>query len=237
MSRDRAADLARQALELARTTEDEWLIASALGAQVLGLPESFQETRRFGEQGLEMVRRCGDRIQLSIALANFGFAAMAAGDYAAAAPALDEALALAEELEDAQTSPVHYRQPRAASRSPGRRHAPAARDFARTLQLCRESGQPLPVAEALTGLAAIAVRRGDMELAARLSGAADAQRVFEAVGVPELRLRQQVIDPARARGDEADWARAWTAGNSLTFNQAIAVGVDAVERPIPAVPA
>ena len=229
---DQAADLARQALKLARTTDDEWLIASALGAQVLGSPESFQETRRYGEQGLDMVRRCGDRIQLSIALGNFGYAAMAAGDYAAAAPDLGEAVALAEELEDGRLLPFHI-----VNR--GQLHVlqgadtPAARDFARTLQLCRESGESLPVAEALTGLAAIAARRGEMDVAARLSGAADAQRVFEAVGVPELRLRQQVIDPARAPAAEAAWARAWTAGTSLTFDQAIAVGVDAVNRPIP----
>ena len=105
--RDRAADLARQALEVARTTGDEWLIGSALGAQVLGSLDSFQQTRRYGEQGLDMVRRGGDRIQLSVALGNFGFAAMAAGDYAAAAPVLDEAVAVGEEVEDGRLLPFH----------------------------------------------------------------------------------------------------------------------------------
>ena len=225
--RDLAAQLAGEALELARTTEDEWLIASALGAQVLGSPESFRHTRHFGEQGLAMVRRSGDRIQLSIALGNFGFAAMAAGDYAAAAPALEEAVAIAEEVEDTRVLPfstvnrglLHVLQ--GADRL-------AARDFARTLALCRESGQPLPVAEALSGLAAIAVRRGEMDLASRLSGASDAHRLFGAVGEPELQLRRELIDPARARSDDADWAREWAAGNSLTFSQAIALGIDAV---------
>ncbi len=223
---DQAADLARQALELARTTGDEWLIASALGAQVLGSPETFQATRRYGEQGLDMMRRCGDRIMLSHALSNFGYAAMTAGDYAAAAPDLDEAVALAEALEDRRLLPMH-------SVNRGQLHVlqgadtPAARDFARTLQMCRESGEPMPVSEALAGLAAIAARRGDVELAARLSGAADAQRVFQAVGIVELRLREQVIDPARAPGDDAAWGRAWRVGNSLTFDQAIAAGLNA----------
>jgi hypothetical protein len=58
------------------------------------------------------------------------------------------------------------------------------------------------VAEALTGLAAIAVRQDDMVMAASLSGAADAQRVFQAVGVAERRLREQVLDLARAQGDD-----------------------------------
>ncbi len=229
---DRAADLASQALELARTTSDEWLIACALGAQVLQSGESLNQNSRYAEQGLDILRRCGDRVQLSVALGNFGYATMAAGDYAAAAPDLDEGVAIAEELEEGRFLPFHLVN-RGLLRVLQGADAPAARDFARALQLCRESGEPLPVADALTGLAAIAARRADMELAARLSGAADAQRVFQAVGVLELRLRQQVIDPARAPGGEAAWARAWTAGNSLTFDQAIAVGVDAVERPIP----
>jgi tetratricopeptide (TPR) repeat protein len=224
---DQAADLAREAMELARTTGDEWLIACALGAQVLGSGESFQQTKRYAMQGLDMLRRRGDRIQLSVALGNLGFAAMSAGDYEAAAPDLDEAVALTEELNECRFLPfttvnrglLHVL--RAADSA-------AARDFARTLELCRASGEPLPVAEALTGLAAIAARGGAMELAARLSGAADAQRVFQAVGVAELRLRQQVIEPARAPGDGAAWARAWTAGKSLTFDQAIAAGLEAV---------
>jgi Tfp pilus assembly protein PilF len=223
--RDLAAQLAGDALELARTTEDEWLIASALGAQVLGSPESFRQTRNFGEQGLAMARRRGDRIQLSTALGNFGFAAMAAGDYAAAAPALEEAVAIAEEVEDARALPF-------CTVNRGLLHVlegdddPAAGDFARTLALCRESGQPLPVAEALSGLAAIAVRREEMDLASRLSGASDAHRLFEAVGEPELRLRRDVIDPARARCADGDWAGDWEVGNSLTFSQAIALGIE-----------
>ena len=151
---------------------------------------------------------------------------MSAGDYAAAAPDLDEAVALTEELNDGRFLPftivnrglLHVLQGADAA---------AARDFARALELCRANGEPLPVAEALTGIAAIAVRRGDMQLAARLSGAADAQRVFQAVGIVELRLREHVIDPARAPGEAAAWGRAWTAGNSLTFDQAIAVGIHA----------
>ena len=222
-----AADLARHAVELARTTEDEWLIAYALGALVRQeSPESFQATKHFGEQGVAGLRRLGDRIQLSHALSNFGYAALSAGDFRTATPALDEAVAVSEELEDARVIPFNL-----VNRGLGHilqgEDGPAAGDFARALALCRESGQALPVAEALTGLAAIAVRRGDTELASRLSGASDAHRLFDAVTVPELRLQQQVIDPVRARRAEADWARGWTAGNALTFDQALALGVDA----------
>ena len=224
---DVAGRLAEDALELARTTEDEWLIASALGAQVLGSPESFEQARHFGEEGLAMFRRRGDRIQLSIALGNFGFAAMAAGDYAAAAPVLEEAVAISEEVEDARVLPF-------ATVNRGLLHVLqgedrlAARDLTRTLALCRDSGQPLPVGEALSGLAAIAARRGETELASRLSGASDAQRIFEAVSEPELRLRRDVIDPVRAGCTAGDWAPEWAAGNALTFSQAIALGIDAV---------
>jgi hypothetical protein len=152
---------------------------------------------------------------------------MAAGDYAAAAPVLEEALAICGEVQEVRVLPF-------ATVNRGLLHVLqgedrlAARDFARTLALCRESGQPLPVGEALSGLAAIAARRGDLDLASQLSGAADAHRIFEAISEPELRLRHDVIDAARARCAAGDWAREWAAGNALTFSQAIALGIDAV---------
>jgi len=227
---ERAGALARRALDLARSTGDDWLIACVLGAQVLGSGENFQQARRQAEEGHDMWRHRGDRMQLAIALGNFGFAAMSAGDYAAAAPALDEAVVLTEELDDGRYLPFTIVNRGLLHALRGADTA-AVRDFARALELCREYGEPLPVAEALTGIAAIAVRRGDMKLAARLSGAADAQRVFEAVGVAELRLRDNVIDRARAPGEAAVWERAWMAGNSLTFDQAIAVGLSSAAGP------
>ena len=136
---DSAVDLARRALELARATGDDWLIACALGAQMIESSETFQQTRRNAEQGLDMLRRRGDRIQLAVGLGNLGFAAMSAGDYAAAAPDLDEAVALTEELNDGRFLPftivnrglLHVLQGADAA---------AARDFARALELCRGRG-------------------------------------------------------------------------------------------------
>jgi predicted ATPase/DNA-binding SARP family transcriptional activator len=224
---DGACALAREALELARATGDDWLIACALGAQMPGSGQRFQETRDDAEHGLDMLRRCGDRIQLSVAVGNRGFAAMSAGDYAAAAPDLDEAVAISEELQEGRFLPFTLVNRGLLHALQGADVA-ARRDFVRALALCRAAGEALPVAEALVGLAAIAVRRGDTELGARLAGAADAQRVFDAVGVAERRLLEQVIDPARPADDDAAWARAWKAGNALTFDQAVAFGIDAL---------
>ena len=108
-----AADLARRALELARSTGDEWLIACSTGSTDARIARELP-----ADQAL---RGAGSRhgaptaviaFSSSVALGNLGFAAMSAGDYAAAAPDLDEAVALAEELEDGRLLPFHDRQPR-----------------------------------------------------------------------------------------------------------------------------
>jgi predicted ATPase/DNA-binding SARP family transcriptional activator len=228
--RAEAEDLARQALELARTIGDERLIALALDAQVLGSPESFPATKHLGAQGLAIWRRLGDRIMLSIALSNFGYAAMAAGDLTTALSALDEAVAVSEELEYARGLPLNLVNRGLAYALDGEDRR-AAGDFGRALALCRESGLALPVAEALTGLTAVAVRRGDIELASRLSGASHAHRLFDAFSAPELRLEHQVIDPARARVAQLEWQKGWAAGNALSFNQALTLGMSAAAAP------
>ena len=158
-----------------------------------------------------MVRRCGDRIQLSIALANFGYAAMAAGDYATAEPDLDEAVALAEKLQDGRLLPFHIVNRGQLRRSPRRRHRgrPRLRPDPANCVGSPESGCRSP--RRSPDLQRSQLAEATWKLTARLSGAADAQRVFEAVGVASVRLRQQAIDPARVPGGEAAWGRAWTA--------------------------
>jgi len=173
-----------------------------------------------------MLRRVGDRIQLSAALSNLGYSAMMAGDFATAAPLLDAAAAVDEEVQDARLLPFHLVNRGLLHAFEGEDRQ-AASDLARALVLCRESGQALPVSEGLTGLAAVTARRGDSKLAARLSGAADAHRLFEAVSVPERQLQEHVIASARASGAETYRQKEWTAGNSLTFDQALSLGLDA----------
>src|SRR3954453_16018421 len=87
--------------------------------------------------------------------------------------------------------------------------------FRQHLELAREL-VVLPF-EALRGLAAVAVRHGDLERAARLYGAAVAHS-YAAPGHPvDVRIHDTFIAPARARHAGEAWDAAQRAGAQLGF--------------------
>ena len=99
------------------------------------------------------------------------------------------------------------------------------RDRARTgfgeqLTLCREQGVAWVAAEALSGLAAIACSRGDLERAARLLGAAHATGPWDVDPGLKAELEQRFFAAARHRFGERRWLEEHAAGAKLTFEQA-----------------
>jgi hypothetical protein len=78
--------------------------------------------------------------------------------------------------------------------------------------------------EGLTGLAAIAARRGDTERAARLQGAATAHGLCTDADVT-AELEEHFFAPARARHGTRRWTEAEAAGAEMSLEQAIAFAV------------
>jgi hypothetical protein len=100
--------------------------------------------------------------------------------------------------------------------------------FEEQVRLCREHVLRHLAAEGLSGLAAIATRRGDPERAARLLGAATA---IGSVGDADVepQLEEQFFAPARLRTQH--WSEAPTAGAQMGFEEAIAFALAAGEAP------
>jgi hypothetical protein len=93
--------------------------------------------------------------------------------------------------------------------------------FNEQLRLCREHFFDFPAAIGLAGLAAIATRQRDPELAARLLGAATATGPWDADADVLAQLEQHFFAPARAAYSERRWGEAQAAGAGLSFAQAI----------------
>jgi hypothetical protein len=97
----------------------------------------------------------------------------------------------------------------------------ASNAFREELRWCRELVVPPFVTEGLLGLAGVAVVGGDADRAARLVGAAEAQRC-EPEDPVEARLYATFFDPARMQYGPEAWDAAGRAGGVLSFEDAIA---------------
>jgi hypothetical protein len=92
--------------------------------------------------------------------------------------------------------------------------------FHEQLRLCRELVTPWLASEGLAGLSAVAVRRGDLDHAARLLGAATAQGPMADADVL-TQLERDFFAPARQRYGDRPWHQAQVAGADLNFDDAM----------------
>jgi hypothetical protein len=94
--------------------------------------------------------------------------------------------------------------------------------FRAELRLCHELVVPAFAAEGLLGLAAIAADRGDVQRAARLSGAATTHGHDQTDPDIRARLAASFFDPARTRERADAWDADVREGAALSFDEAIA---------------
>ena len=119
---------------------------------------------------------------------------------------------------------------------PQRRYDEAVALFKESLLLSREARSRWGSEECLDGLAQVASARGHYEHAARLSGAAEAQR--EIVGKwsepVDQASRDQWVAPTRAALGDIPFAAAWAEGRALTLDQAVEYALAWLEPEKPA---
>jgi tetratricopeptide (TPR) repeat protein len=86
------------------------------------------------------------------------------------------------------------------------------------------------ILQSLDSVAIIAVKRDDTNLAARLFGATDALRAAMRVTLEQRdqQRRSRYLTDGRSGLGEADWQRAWSAGQSLSLIQATSLAHDAL---------
>ncbi len=221
----RATTLYEETLALRRAIGDRWGIGVALnnlGTVAVQQGHDSQAAALY-EESLALCREVGDKWGSALALDNLGEVAQRQGDYTRATELHERSLTLCRELGDhrGSASVLHNLGEVALRQGDLAR----ARDLYReSLALRRELGDKLGVVYGLEGLAAVARAQGHAERAARLWGAAAAVRA--ALGAPlppgERPGREQAVTAARAALGAAAFEEAWSAGQALSPEQAIA---------------
>jgi predicted ATPase/transcriptional regulator with XRE-family HTH domain/tetratricopeptide (TPR) repeat protein len=174
----------------------------------------------YSQEGLARARECGDVLLTGYALHNMGVAAWQQGDYAQAKSLLAAALIPLDQRGEAEAEVLASIGLMALDQG----DFPAARTaFTDSLRIGRTRSIPWLASTDLEGLAAVAARQGEAELAARLYGAADAVR--KACGTPVRPSHQDIHDrgvaAAKALLGLEEFTRAYQRGQATPAEQMI----------------
>ena len=220
-----AASTFRASGEIFRQLGDVTQLARSLNSQgaVARDQGALAEARRLLEESLELWRRTGDRSRIAIVLGNLGLVARDQQDLPGARALLEEGLAIDDE--HGNTWGVAGKLMSLAIVALDEGELDTARDLlGRCATKYDELGERHGLTEAMDVAAWIATAAGDHRAAARLGGAAHAER--SALGIPlgpnDIELAERHLRSARAALGDREFDAAWTAGLGLPFDRALA---------------
>jgi non-specific serine/threonine protein kinase len=231
---ERAQTLGTQALELARTTGDDDLVAESL--RLLGVNVGrgwfdFNEAQRWFTESLEVRRRYGDASSVATGLFDLGRVALDMRDYPRARELLEESLVLARSVGDALGSAYAALDLARLKLATGdvRSSLALSRD---ALGQSRDLGEQEMVAACLDQFAAVLAHRRDAPAAARLLGAAQAIRgEVRYAANPSLReLDESSAERVRSMLGSHRMAEAIEEGRLLNEESAVAFAMRATSR-------
>jgi predicted ATPase/DNA-binding XRE family transcriptional regulator len=217
----------REGAELAAAIGDTWTRAHTLFvhgcvAEHLG---SEEEAWRMFQQTLELARAIDDTWLIGVALVNLSDAAYRRDDIAAAEHFGQEAVTICSASGNEIAIVINLGNLAQVNLARGNIQTAAA-SYAEALTIALEIGIHWSIANTIAGTAAISAALGNHVEAARLLGAADAER--EASGHPRLphfRRFEQTRDTLRAALDDTAWQANWQAGRAMPMDEAIASAV------------
>jgi non-specific serine/threonine protein kinase len=183
----------------------------------------YERARRVAEECLALAREDGFAVHIAPALSHLGVASLRQGDIATARSRLEESLALFRELNPTFVAgSLRYLAEAALQTGDDTR---ARSLLVESLSALREwEDREMDVVGALEVFAALAVARGWPTRALRLAGAAEAlrrARHIRIVPAEQAELDRRLKTARQALGEEGA-AAAWTNGQALSLEQAVA---------------
>jgi len=191
----------------------------------------YPTARGFAEEALAVARQSNDKFGIARSLSMLGDLARSLGDDTAALPLYEEALAICRQLGRTYATANILTNLAAAEFGAGN-YTAAYSHFNEGLTIHRESGgeivgDKITISYSLDGLAALAVLRGETELAAKLAGAAEHLResINYNVEPAERRFRDVYLASLRAVLPEDDFSRAYGQGRALRLDESVALAL------------
>jgi tetratricopeptide (TPR) repeat protein len=176
------------------------------------------------DEALGLFRQIGDRFGEAWSLNHLGHVEQLRNEFERAGRLHAESLALFEALNVDIYSIAEANHANGETALARGDIALAAKHFARSLELARQSGFRAIIAWALAGLAGVALLEENPERAARLWAAAEALR--QSIGVRQApassATHQRLMTMTREQLGEAIFAAEWAAGEAMTLEQALA---------------
>jgi DNA-binding CsgD family transcriptional regulator/tetratricopeptide (TPR) repeat protein len=210
--------------------QDIALVLSDLGLTALCLGEDERATA-LCEESLALSRELGDPRAIASWLANLGSILLARGDDQRAQALCEESLAIRRALGYkggcAHTLAILGRI--ALVQGDDER---ATACYTESLTLRQETGDKEGIATALEGLAVVAGRQGQPVRAARLAGAAESLRALLGAPLPpsDRSSYEHTVAALRAQLDEPTFLKAWTGGQKMTLEEALAEAMQVQAR-------
>jgi tetratricopeptide (TPR) repeat protein len=191
----------------------------------------YADAREFIEKGLAAARGSNDTFGIARSLNMFGDLARIEGDNAAARPLLEEALEICRQLGNQYAIGNVLNNLAAAEYGEGD-YTAAYSHFAESLTMAQELGDKIvgdkiAISYALDGFAALAVQRGESDLAATLAGAAEHLResIKYNIEPAERRFRDAYLAFLRAGLSEDAFSTACEHGRKLKLDEAVALAL------------
>jgi tetratricopeptide (TPR) repeat protein len=231
------ADAARALFdeELARATElgDKTHVAWSLFhlGGVAGYQDQFAAACALYEQCLVIWRELNVQGELAFTLFDLGSAMREQGEYRAAHAILAESLAIARKWGSNPYITLALADLGMVAGELGDWEQAAAHLTEGLRVSCEgEAGDQLLIARCLTGLGRVALARARPARAARLLGTAAARRAACSFSAWPCERREcaRYVSAARGQLDEAEFAAAWSEGEAMPLDQAIALALQEV---------
>lgn len=233
---DEARHLGHDCLELAHELGSTLNVGLALS--VLAVVECTERAEGWLARSLPLfdeaelhVRRAGDSEALTRLLNNYGCGLIVAGDLAGARAKIEEALALARDLDDAWATPAVLDSLAAIELESGE-PSDAEAHWRMALELTRALGLRHATAGALTGLASLAMADRRPERYLRLLGAVSSLQ--KVAGIIDAEITP-VIDDARRTSrallDPKVSDALWREGVAMSMTEAVRFALDETAEP------
>jgi non-specific serine/threonine protein kinase len=218
--------LLEESLELGDPGGDSEGLALLLLGHVAADEGDFAGSLPLFERAAAAYRSLGDRRGVAVALNDLGVSRFMLGEYEAAATDCDEAVALSAEVGDRQATATHLVAASLPLLELGREAEAVAR-IEESVQIAQELGFKQTIANALTTLAAVAVRRNELERGARVLGAAEAllESIEGGWDVADRANHARVVAALGEALEHGTLAAARAYGRTLDVGQALAEGL------------